>query len=290
MKSMLSFAGTAALAATVGVATLSGSAAHAVTMVTVNDVQTRAAGPGAGGRYEQSYTVDGSINSPLLVVGVAIEEQGIGSGISGSTAPAAGVSVEVTYGDTTLTTAVEQFFDDGTNDGYSGLFYLPTPTVDSQQTVQVAILGFGNVDTLVFTTYTLSDINQLDPIGDTGAASSTNAGTRTVSLTSQSADSLLIANYMTGEGDTNKLSVNAPLTTFSTATLGTGSTVAQLSASADGGPLGTSTDLSINDTSSLRAVLVGAEFQAIAAIPEPASLALLGAGTLCLLGGRRRQA
>lgn len=252
---------------------LGGMSAHAATSITPSNIVSKAVEGGDFAGASQSYTISDTVNSPLLVVSIASE--GGGTSVSG-----------VTFGSANLTPAVQLSTPDGSNGGYAGLWYLTNPTTNTMASVTVT---GGTSNVAGFSIFTLSNVNQLNPIGDTDSFGSDAGGNpSTNSITAISSDSFLVSAIMSGRSQKD-YAFATPTDEFSDLSVG-GSTVHLLNAGVDGGALGNTTSLQFDQSADpLRSVQVSAEFRQAAGIPEP-SVALL---SVFALGGfflRRRTA
>jgi len=247
------------LACIVASVTICFTSAQAATIITVNNVVTEFGGNNLGTTTFSNYTVNSAINSPLLVVAVAIEENS--------------VSVSnVSFGGSNLTKATDI---SASTEGYVTLYYLANPTVDSAAAITVTS---GGTDTMGISAFTLSNVNQLNPLGNTDAFSNINndgglALDPTTSITSVDSDSLLISALMSGGGSTD-YAVTSPGMSFVNEGGGNGGVHMDIG-SWEGGALGNTTSLGFTGSTGTRVAIVSAEF---IAIPEPSSLILMAVG------------
>ncbi|MGE9296292.1 MAG: hypothetical protein ACQKBV_08425 [Puniceicoccales bacterium] len=251
--------------------TLLAVSAHAVSIITINDIQDEVFGTLQSSFTTADYTVSSSVNSPLLVVAVAIEQ--FDTSVTG-----------ITFGAQNFSLASELEVPDGGNGGYVGIYYLANPIEDAATGITVTT----NVATatLALSAFTLSNVNQVTPIGDTATfGDAAGAVDPSTSLTTVGNESLLISSLMSG-GNIGEYSVASPGSQVTE--LGGGFSGVFLEVGAwEGGALGNTSSLQFDGSTGTRVVLASSEF---IAIPEPSEYAflvgLVGAGALMM---RRRK-
>ncbi len=243
--------------ALVALTTLSPLPAQAQTPIAVSNIITGVnSAPGNGTTFHNlGYTVDGAVVDSLLVITVVIEE-GASTAVTG-----------VTYGSGTFEKADGIVVDDGATFGYSGVWYLLNPDLDTAQNITVTTDGQTN--TLSMTAFTLSNVNQSDPLGATATlAAPVASGPQSTQLTTQGSNSLLISTLMSGGSATDYV-IAPSMSAVSSFINPAGSGVAMFVGSKDGGAFDSVQTLVFakGTTNSPRVAIASAEFLATGQAP-----------------------